>query len=106
MLGAGIMNSVIAKSQLPDHGMHWANDFSAGATTTIAALEFVGAIGLIAPLLTDTTPVLTSLAATELAARMVDGTIVQLRREEPSAAALVLAVLAIASAVLGFLVVL
>ena len=81
-------------------------DFSAGTIKAIATLEIVGALGLILPLLTGIAPILTPLAGTGLAIIMIGATVVHLRRKEPFAPALVLAVLAVASAVLGFIVVL
>lgn len=86
--------------------MAWTEEFSAGAVKTFAALEVVGAIGLILPLATGIAPILTPLAATGIAIIMIGAVVVHLRRHEPAAPAIVLAVLAVASAVLGYLVVL
>ncbi|MEV4669089.1 DoxX family protein [Microbacterium sp. LWO12-1.2] len=105
MLGGGGMKLVTPKSTLAERGMAWTEDFSAPVVKLIAGLEVVGAIGLILPLLTGIAPILTPLAGTGLAIIMIGATIVHVRRKEPFAPALVLALLAIASAVLGFLVV-
>jgi hypothetical protein len=106
MLGGGFMKLVTPKAALAEKGMAWTDDFSAGTIKAIAALEVVGALGLILPLLTGILPILTPLAGTGLAIIMIGATVVHLRRTEPFAPALVLALLGIASAVLGFLVVL
>lgn len=105
MLGGGFMKLVTPKAALAEKGMAWTDDFSAGTIKAIAALEVVGALGLILPLLTGILPILTPLAGTGLAIIMIGATVVHLRRKEPFTPALVLALLGIASAVLGFLVV-
>ncbi len=106
MLGGGFMKLVTPKAALAAKGMAWTDDFSAGTIKAIAALEVLGALGLILPLLTGILPILTPLAGTGLAIIMIGATVVHLRRREPFAPALVLALLGIASTVLGFLVVL
>ena len=106
MFGGGLMKLVTPKATLAERGMAWTEDFSAGSIKAIAALEVVGAIGLVVPQLTGIAPILTALAGTGLAIIMIGATVVHLRRKEPFLPALVLALLGIASAVLGFLVVL
>ncbi|MFT4258895.1 DoxX family protein [Microbacterium sp.] len=106
MLGAGVMKLVTPKTALAEKGMAWTEDFSAGAIKAIAALEVLGALGLILPLLTGIAPILTPLAGTGLAIIMIGAIVVHVRRKEAFAPALVLALLAAASAVLGFLFVL
>ena len=101
-LGAGIMKLLRPRSALIDGGMPWAADFSPTAIKTIAALEVVGAIGLVVPLLTSIAPVLSPLAAVGLAALMVGAVVVHARRDEPVVPPLVLAVLSVAAATLGF----
>ncbi|GAB3597590.1 DoxX family protein [Microbacterium tumbae] len=105
MLGAGGMKLITPKATLAERGMAWTTDFTAAQVKTVAALEVVGAIGLILPLLTRILPVLTPLASTGLAIIMVGAVVVHVRRKEQAAPAIVLALLAIASAVLGFAVV-
>ncbi|WP_341976782.1 DoxX family protein [Microbacterium sp. LWO13-1.2] len=106
MLGGGAMKLITPKETLAARGMAWTEDFSVGAVKAIAALEVVGALGLILPLLTGVAPILAPLAGVGLAIIMIGATVVHLRRREPFAPALVLALLGVASAVLGFLVVL
>jgi hypothetical protein len=106
MLGGGVMKVLAPKAALAEKGMAWTEDFSAGTVKAIAALEVVGALGLILPLLTGIAPVLTPLAGTGIAIIMIGAVVVHVRRKEPFTPALVLALLAVASAVLGFLFVL
>ena len=106
MLGGGFMKLVTPKATLAERGMAWTEDFSAGTIKAIAALEVIGAFGLILPLATGIAPILAALAGAGLAIIMIGATVVHLRRKEPFLPALVLAVLGVASAVLGFLVVL
>ncbi len=103
MLGGGGMKLATPKPVLAERGMAWTDDFSAGSVKAIAALEVVGAIGLILPLATGIAPILTPLAGTGLAVVMIGAVIVHLRRRESATPAIVLAALAVASAVLGFL---
>lgn len=106
MLGGGFMKLVTPKATLAERGMAWTEDFSAGTIKAIAALEVIGAFGLVLPLLIGVAPILAALAGTGIAIIMIGATVVHLRRKESATPALVLAILAVASAVLGFLVVL
>ena len=105
MLGAGGMKLATPKTALAEKGMTWTEDFSAGAVKAIAGLEVLGAIGLILPKLTGIAAILTPIAGVGLAIIMLGAVVVHVRRGEPTAPAVVLTVLAIASAVLGFIVV-
>jgi len=104
-LGAGIMKLLRPRSALIDGGMPWAADFSPAAIKAIAALEVVGAVGLVVPLLTSVAPVLSPIAAIGLAVLMVGAVVVHARRREPIVPPLVLAAASIATAVLGFAVI-
>lgn len=106
MLGGGFMKLVTPKATLAERGMAWTEDFSGGTIKVIAALEVVGAFGLILPLLTGIAPILAPIAGAGLAIIMAGATVVHLRRKEGAVPALVLTLLAVASTVLGFLVVL
>ena len=103
MLGGGGMKLITPKPALTERGLAWTADFSAGSIKAIAALEVVGAIGLILPLATGIAPILTPLAGTGLAIIMIGAVVVHLRRKESATPAIVLTLLAVASAVLGFL---
>ncbi|WP_353112648.1 DoxX family protein [Microbacterium sp.] len=105
MLAAGGMKLLTPKTALAEKGMAWTEDFSVGAVKAIAAAEVLGAVGLIAPLATGILPVLAPLAAVGLAIIMIGAIVVHIRRREAFVPALVQGVLAVAAAVLGFLVV-
>ena len=102
MLGAGILKLVRSRQALVDGGMPWAEGFPAGVVKAIAALEVVGAIGLVLPLATGIAPVLSPIAAVGLAVLMAGAVVVHARRREPVVPPLALLVLALAAAVLGF----
>lgn len=104
-LGAGIMKLLRPRTALIDGGMPWAADFAPAAIKLIAALEVLGAIGLVVPLLTSVTPILSPIAAVGLAVLMIGAVVVHARRGEPVVPPLVLAVLSVAAAVFGFAVV-
>lgn len=105
-LAFGLMKVARPKQALFDSGLTWTQRFSAGAVKAIGAIEVIGALGLILPLATGITPILTPLAAVGLFITMLSAIIMHARHREPAAPAIVLAILAAASAVLGFLVVL
>lgn len=106
-IGAGAMKLLTPTSKLgAQERMAWTDDFSATAITLIGLAEVVGGIGLILPLLTGIAPILTPIAATALAIIMIGAIVVHVRRKETTTPSLVLGVLSIASAVLGYLVVL
>ncbi|MGC5225298.1 DoxX family protein [Micromonospora sp. DT81.3] len=63
----------------------------------------LGAIGLILPPLLGIAPVLSPIAAIALAALMLGAIVVHIRRKESFLPPLILAVLSIVAAVLGFL---
>lgn len=106
IVAPGFMKLTRAKAALAESGMDWVEDFSAGMIKLIAALEVLGAIGLIVPLLLDIAPFLTPLAAVGIIIIMIGAVVLHVRRKENFVAPLILALLAAVSAVLGFLVVL
>jgi uncharacterized membrane protein YphA (DoxX/SURF4 family) len=105
-LGAGLMKLARPKPALAASGMAWTEDFGSPSVKLIGALEVIGAVGLIVPLLTGSAPILTPIAAVGLAVVMIAAAVVHVRRKEAATPAVVLAVVAVVSAVLGFLVVL
>ncbi|SNS92653.1 DoxX-like family protein [Micrococcales bacterium KH10] len=105
-LMAGSMKALRPKSALAAAGMAWVEGFSAGSVKLIGIAEVLGAIGLIVPRLADIAPVLTPIAAVGLLVLMIGAVAVHVKRQEPFAPALALAVLTAASAALGFIVVL
>ncbi|MEA4945160.1 MAG: DoxX family protein [Propionicimonas sp.] len=102
-LGAGAMHAFRPRQALAEN-MAWTADSSDAMVKTIGALELLGALGLILPLATGIAPILTPIAAIGLAIVMVGAVVTHARRSEPIITELVLALVAAASAVLGFLV--
>jgi uncharacterized membrane protein YphA (DoxX/SURF4 family) len=83
-LGAGATKLSQTKKKLAKN-MAWVEDFSQGAVRLIAALEVLGALGLVLPALTGVLPWLTPFAALGLALLMAGAVYTHLRREEGSA---------------------
>lgn len=102
-LGAGTMKLLRSREQAIAGGLTWAEDFSERTLKTIGILEVLGALGVILPTVTGIAPVLTPIAATCLAIIMVAAVRVHVRRKEAATPAIVLLVVAIVTAVLGFL---
>jgi len=102
-LGAGVMKLVRPKAALASSGLAWVEDFTTGPVKLIGAAEVLGAIGLILPKLLGIAPVLGPIAGIALAILMLGAIVVHVRRHETFVPALVLALLAAAAAVLGFL---
>ncbi len=105
-LGAGSMKLLKSKEAIVAGGMRWAEDVSPAGIKAIGAVELLGAIGLILPLLLSIAPVLAPIAAVGLVITMAVAVIVHVRLKEKFIVNLVLGGLALVSAVLGFLVVL
>ena len=101
-LGAGLMKLARPKAALAASGMAWTEDFGDGQVKAIGAVEVLGALGLVLPLLTGVAPVLTPIAAVGLVVTMIVATIVHARRSESVVPTIVLGVLALVSAILGF----
>ncbi|MGJ6980700.1 DoxX family protein [Aestuariimicrobium soli] len=101
-LGAGFMKATTPKQKLAEKGMGWTENFSPLAVKLIGIAEILGAIGLIVPRLVNIAPVLGPIAAVALAVTMVGAIVVHARRKEAATPAIVLLVLSIAAAVLGF----
>jgi uncharacterized membrane protein YphA (DoxX/SURF4 family) len=100
---SGGMKVARPATALKTTGMVWVDDFTPPSVKLIGAAEVVGGIGLILPLVTNVAAVLSPIAAVALAVIMVGAVVVHVRRAEGFVPAAVLAVLSIASAVLGFL---
>ena len=105
-IGAGLMKLARPKAALAGNGMAYVEDFSDTQVKLIGLVEVIGAVGLILPLLLNVAPVLTPLAAAGLVVTMLVATIVHARRKENVLPTIVLAVLALASAILGAIVIL
>ncbi|WP_341578207.1 DoxX family protein [Microbacterium schleiferi] len=105
-LFAGGTKLVRPREALASSGMGWAADFPAGVVKLIGAVEVLGAVGLILPPITGIAPILAPIAAIGLVLVQLGAMIVHGRRREAKMipANLVLAALAAAAAILGFLV--
>ncbi len=106
-LGAGLNKLLRSRAALIASGrqFEWANDVPAPLIKVTAALEVIGALGVILPLATGIVPILTPIAAIAIAVLMIGPIVVHVRRHEAPTPALVVCALGIAVAVLGFLVV-
>lgn len=105
-VGTGMFKLVRSKAQLRAAGMAWTEDVAPARIKLAGVAEVLGALGLVLPLATGIAPVLAPVAAVGLAGTMVAATAVHLRRRESPAPAVVLLVLSLVSAALGFVVVL
>ena len=103
VLAAGGMKLARPKEALAASGMGWVSDFGGGTVKLIGAAEVLGAIGLILPKLTGIAPILSPIAALALAVTMLGAIVVHVRRKESFTPSLVLGLLAVAAAILGFL---
>ncbi len=100
-LAAGLMKATRPKPALAGT-MAWVEDYSGGAVKAIGIVEILGALGIILPALTGIAVILSPIAAICLVVVMVAAAIVHVRRRESPVPPIVLAVLAAATAVLGF----
>ncbi|MDF1477859.1 DoxX family protein [Leifsonia sp. H3M29-4] len=80
-LGVGAMKLVSPKERLAKN-MGWVENASAPVVKLVGALEILGALGLVLPVLLNIAPVLTPLAASGLVAVQLVGIVVHLRRGE------------------------
>jgi hypothetical protein len=103
-LGTGSLKAFVPKPRLRAMGLAGTDDFAASVITLLGVAELVGAAGLIAPIATGILPLLSPITAVCLAVLMVGAISVHVRRSESFAPSLIMLVLSIASAVLGFLV--
>ncbi len=81
-LAAGGLKLSQPKEKLASSGLAWVEDFSPGQVKGIAAVEVLGALGLILPAVTGIAKVLVPVAAVGLAIVMVGATITHARRKE------------------------
>jgi hypothetical protein len=102
-LGTGILKAFVPMARLRAWGLNWTEDFSVSTVRLLGVTELLGVAGLILPLATGIAPVLAPIAAVCLAVQTLGAITVHVRRREGFAPALVMLVLSIASAVLGFL---
>jgi uncharacterized membrane protein YphA (DoxX/SURF4 family) len=81
-LMAGMMKLVKNKEKFVAGNMAWAADFKPNTLKLIGALEVLGAVGVVLPMLLDIYPILTAWAAAGLALTMVGAFSVHMKRKE------------------------
>lgn len=101
-LASGVMKVSRPREALASTGMTWAADYSDPSVKLIGAAEVIGALGLVLPILTGIAPVLSPIAALALAVIMIGAAVVHARRKEPFVMQIVIVLLCVASAILGF----
>ncbi|MEA9986564.1 MULTISPECIES: DoxX family protein [Subtercola] len=104
-LAAGFMKLFRPAPALKHAGMGWVDDFAPPVVKLIGLAEVVGALGLVLPPLTGIAAVLSPIAGLCLVALMFGAIVVHIRRHESVVAPIVLAIVALATAILGFIVV-
>ena len=81
-IGGGIARAVLPIDTLIKMQLGWVADLPRWQVRVISALEILGGIGLILPVLTGVLPVLTPLAASGLALIMLGALVFHVRRRE------------------------
>jgi hypothetical protein len=104
-LAAGVLKLARPKDKLASSGLAWVEDFSTGPIKLIGLAEVLGAIGLVLPVALRIAEIVTPIAAIALAVLMVGAVFTHARRKETLVVPIVLVLLAVASAILGFVVV-
>jgi len=105
-LAAGAVKTFRSPDALVAAGIGWAKDVPLAAVRAIGVVEVLGAVGLILPPLTGIAPILAPIAAIGLVLVQLGAVVFHLRRGEAKVVPmnLVLLMLAVAAAVLGFIV--
>lgn len=99
-LGSGVSKIVKSRQALFESGMTYVQDLHPAALKTIGLLELAGALGLVMPPVLQRSVHLVPIASGALAAMMLVATALHIRRREPFAVPLVLAIVAAALTVL------
>jgi hypothetical protein len=103
-LFAGVFKLITPKEGLKAKGMNWTDQYSQPAIRGIAAAEVLGAVGVIVPPLVGIMPWLAPVAAIGLAIVMVGAMRAHRKLGDTIVPNVVLGLLAVAAAVLGFVV--
>lgn len=103
-LFAGAYKIATPKDKLKASGMNWTDSYSQAAVRGIGTAEVLGAIGVIVPPLTGIAAWLAPVAAVGLLIVMIGAIRAHRKLGEPVIANVILGLLAVAAAVLGFLV--
>lgn len=102
-LASGIAKVSQPKTRLAGM-MGWVEDFRAPSVKLIGTAEIIGAFGLTLPLFTGIVVILAPIAAVCLVVVMIGAVVVHARRKESFAPSLVLGVISVVSAAIGFIV--
>ena len=102
-LFAGAFKIVTPKDGLKAKGMNWTDAFSQGAIRGIGTAEILGAIGVIVPPLVGVAEWLAPVAALGLVVVMIGAIRAHRKLSDTIVPNVILAVLALATAVLGFI---
>ncbi|MEK6309849.1 MAG: DoxX family protein [Curtobacterium sp.] len=102
-LAAGLMKLVRPSDALASSGLTWVEDFTTGPVKLIGVAEVLGALGLVLPPLFHTAVIVSPISGIALAALMVGAIVTHIRRKESPIPPLVLGILSIVAAVLGFI---
>lgn len=103
-LFTGVFKLVLSKEQLKGKGMNWTDGFSQNGIRGIAIAEVLGAVGVVVPPATGIAVWLAPVAAVGLAVIMAGATRAHSRLGDTVAPNVILGVLALATAVVGFIV--
>jgi uncharacterized membrane protein YphA (DoxX/SURF4 family) len=101
-IAAGTMKAITPKAVLADRGMGWTESYTPTNVKLIAIAEVIGGLGLILPMVTGIAPILAPIAAVCLAIIMLGAVTVHVRRKESATPSIVLLVMSVISAALGF----
>lgn len=104
-IASGLLKIIRSSADLEKSGLVWVTDFAPSTVKLIGAAETVGGLGLMLPVLTGIAPALAPIAGAALTVLMIGAIVVDARHKLTVVPALVLALLALASAALGVIVI-
>ena len=102
-VGSGLLKVLRPVPALKKNGLAWVEDFTPATVKLIGAAETLGGVGLILPVATDIAPAIAPIAGAALTVLMIGAIVVDARHRLTIVPALALAVLGIASTVLGII---
>lgn len=102
-IGSGILKVVSPTAALKKNGLVWVDDFTPRTVKLIGIAETLGGLGLVLPIVTGIASALAPIAGLALTVLMVGAIVVDARHKLTFVPALALAVLAMITAVLGFI---
>ncbi len=104
-IGSGVLKILRPFPALKENGLVWVDDFAPSTIKLIGAAEALGGVGLILPVATGIGAVLAPIAGAALTVLMIGAIVVDARHRLTILPALALAVLGIASTILGIIVI-